>query len=695
VSALDFILELGVEEIPASYFGPAMKYLQERLTNELTLAKLSIAKAQVWSGPRRLAIGLWGLPASQEDQVEEVIGPPLTSAFDANGNHTKAALGFAKGQGVSASDLFTVNTPKGAYLAVKKNHEGRPTAQALTEIIPAILESLPFPKIMRWGDGERQFVRPVHWVLAVFGGEILPLTFCGVKAGKVSYGHRFLHPGAVVITTPDEYPTRLAEAHVLADFQNRRAMVVKEILEAAQASNPDYKVAMDEDLIDEVTNLLEEPVAILGHFDSQYLELPAAVASTAMKERQRYFPITDSQDRQAPYFVAVNNTRALDMEVVRRGHERVLRARLEDARFYYQDDRKTKLADRVEELKGVVFHHLLGTSWEKVTRFKELALGLAALTSPDQKAIIARAADLCKCDLVTGVVGEFPALQGYMGREYALADGEDPEVAKAILEHYWPIRSGGELPTSVAGAILSVADKLDTIVGCFSVGLLPTGAADPFGLRRQALGVILIALDRQWSWSLEDVIDKTIIGLGALVKTPAKEVRQKTLEFFKARLKNYLQKTLKVAPDTAEAVLGLYGHNPPAAVGRAVALEDLKSRDGFKDLAQTFKRVVNIIKKFGARDEVAPLTLLTHPAEVLLRQATEVISDEAQDLLRQNDYQGLLSRVTTLKGPVDVFFDQVLVDDPKPELKNARVALLARVSQIFELVADFSRINAT
>jgi glycyl-tRNA synthetase beta chain len=693
VSVADFILELGVEEIPASYFGPAMAYLEERLTKELSGSGLPFTKTRAWSGPRRLALGIWGLADRQLDLEEEIIGPPLSSAFDANGSHTKAALGFAKGQGVSVSDLFTVNTPKGAYLAVKKSRAGRPTAQALTELIPNILSSLPFPKLMSWGDGAHQFVRPVHWLLAVYGGETLPLTFCGVNAGKVSFGHRFLHPGPVVITSPDEYPVRLAEAHVLADYQERRAMVKKEILEAAISSNSDLRVVADEDLIDEVTNLLEEPVAILGHFDSHFLELPTSVASTVMKEHQRYFPITDSQGRQAPYFVAVNNTRALDMEVVRRGHERVLRARLEDARFYFQEDRKTKLAERVEDLKGVVFHHLLGTSWEKVCRFKELALDLTTLTNPEQKNVVARAADLCKCDLVTGVVGEFPALQGLMGYEYALADGEEPEVAKAILEHYLPNRSGGELPTSVAGAILSVADKLDTIVGCFSVGLLPTGAADPFGLRRQALGVILICLERQWSWSLEDYIEKAILGLGSLVKTPAKEVRQKTLEFFKVRLKSHLL-TLGVAPDSAEAVLGLYGHNPSATVGRALALEELKQRDGFRDLAQTFKRVVNIIKKFGARDELVSLDLLTLPAEQDLRHAAEVISGEAQELIHKGDYAGLLGRVATLKGPVDIFFDQVLVDDPQPDIKNARVALLAQVSQVFELVADFSRISA-
>jgi glycyl-tRNA synthetase beta chain len=693
VTVQDFILELGVEEIPAGYFGPAMQYLRTRLVRELEAAGLPFGRMRTFSGPRRLALGLWDLKVHQEDLEEEIIGPPVSSAFDSNGSHTKAALGFAKGQQVPVSDLFVQNTPKGPYLAVKKHRLGRLASEVLTDLIPAVLEALPFPKAMRWGEGDYLFVRPVHWLLAVLGGEILPLSFAGIRAGKVSYGHRFLHPGPIVITSPDEYCGRLAEAQVAAEFEERIRLVRQEIQEAAAASNSDLKVEEDEDLIQEVANLLELPVAVLGHFDSQFLELPPAVAATAMKEHQRYFPLTDSQGRQAPYFIAVNNTRAQDMDVVRRGHERVLRARLEDARFYYQQDRRIKLSDRIEDLKGVVFHHLLGTSWEKVCRFKELALSLAALTNPDCRAAVSRAADLCKCDLVSGVVGEFPSLQGLMGSEYALADGEDPAVAQAILEHYYPIRSGGALPSAPAGAILSTADKLDTIAGCFSAGLIPSGAADPFGLRRQALGIILIMLDQKWTWSLAEYTDKALAGLGPLVKGPVKEVRLKILDFFKARLKTYLKDNMGVSADSAEAVLGLYGHSPLAACGRALALEDLKKKPGFKDLAQTFKRVVNIIRKFGSKEEAVPLDLLTQPAEQELSRAASSASEEARGFIEKQDYAGLLNLITSLKGPVDSFFEQVLVDDPQPELKNARIALLAKVSSLFELAADFSRVS--
>jgi glycyl-tRNA synthetase beta chain len=689
----DLILELGVEEIPASYFGPAVAYIQERVARELKAAGLSYDALKVWAGPRRLALGLWGLPLRQPDVEEEITGPPLSAAFDANGLPTKAAVGFAKGQGVPVGDLFTQTTPKGPYLAVRKSRKGRPGAEVLAELAIALLANLPFPKVMRWGEGVHQFVRPVHWLLAVFGGEILPLSFAGAKAGKVSYGHRFLHSGPVVVTSPDEYVERLAETHVLADFEDRRATVKKEILRVTEEANSDLKVAADEELIDEVANLLEEPCAVLGRFDSQFLELPLAVCATAMKEHQRYFPITDGQGRQAPYFVAVNNTRAKNMETVTKGHERVLRARLEDARFYWLEDRKIKLSDRGEALKDVVFHQLLGSSWDKVQRFKTLALSLAAKTAPGQEEIVARAADLCKNDLVSGVVGEFPSLQGVMGREYALADGEKPEVAEAVREHYLPLRSGGELPSGLAGAALSVADKLDTIVGCFAVGLLPTGAADPFALRRQALGIIMIMIDRGWNWSLEPLIDRALAGLGQKAKRPAKEVKNDVLEFFKARLKSHIL-AQGVSADGAEAVLGLHGADPLAALGRATALEALKKREGFRDLAQTFKRVVNIIRKFGPRETLVKTELLGHEAEKALLAAVETLEEQSKAHLAQGDYAGLLDRIITLRKPVDAFFEQVLVDDPDPEIKNARVALLNRTSRLFELVADFSRVSS-
>lgn len=692
MSKVDLIVELGVEEIPAGYFAPAISFLEDRLVKALGAARLPFDSLKIWGAPRRLGLGLWGLTDHQPDVEEEVVGPPLSAAYDSNGNPTRAATGFAGGQGVSVSDLKTVTTPKGQYLAVKKSVKGRRADEVLIDLLPEAISNMPFPKNMRWGNGEYTFVRPVHWLLAVLGGEVLPISLAGIKAGKVSYGHRFLHPGAVVITSPDEYEARLAETHVQVDFDKRRQLVRQEIERVIHENSVDLRLVQDEELVDEVANLLEEPVAVLGNFDSHFLELPLAVATTAMKEHQRYFALTDSRGRLAPYFIAVNNTRARDMNVVRKGHERVLRARLDDARFYFDEDRKVKLADRIEDLKSVVFHHLLGTSWQKVERFRSLALHMADLAAPQHNEKLARAADLCKCDLVTGVVKEFPTLQGIMGREYALADGEDPEVAEAIMEHYLPVRAGGELPVSTIGAILSMSDKLDTICGCFSVGLIPSGAADPFALRRGALGIINIILDRGWRYSLEPLIDQALEGLTGWAKRPPRETKAAVMEFFKVRLKNLLTGQ-GVSSDAAEAVLSIYGDQPLAAVLRARALETLKTQEGFKDLAQVFKRVVNIIKKFGAHDDFDNWSQLTHEVEKKLLMRVENLEARSGSFLTQGDFFGLLTEIADLKGSVDHFFDQVLVDDPDPAVKEARVALLSRTGRIFELIADFSRIS--
>ena len=689
--AKNLIVELGVEEIPAGYFAPAVEFLKERLTRALAEAHLPFDRLKVWWSPRRLAFGLWGLPDQLPDIEAEIIGPPLSAAYDPNGNPTRAALGFAGGQGVPVSDLKAVTTPKGQYLAAKKIIRSRAAGAVLAEILPDILAALPFPKTMRWGTGEHAFVRPVHWLLAVFGEEVLPLNFRGAKADRVSFGHRFLHPDPVVITSPDEYEARLAEAHVLANFEERRESTRREAERVIQGQNLALSMVEDEDLLEEVANLLEEPVAILGHFDYHFLELPLAVITTAMKERQRYFALTDSKGRLAPYFIAVNNTRARDMEVVRKGHERVLRARLDDARFYFNEDLKTRLDSRIEALKGVVFHNLMGTSWEKVERFKALALALADQVGPSLKAKLERAAILSKCDLVTGVVQEFPTLQGLMGREYALRDGEDPDVAEAILEHYLPNRAGGILPDSSLGAILSVADKLDTICGCFAVGLTPTGTADPFALRRGALGIINIFLDRGWT-GLSSLMDRSLELLAPWAKRPARETKTAVIDFFRTRLKG-LMTSRGLSADTAEAVLVLYGHEPLAAFSRAQALENLKNREGFKDLPQIFKRVVNIIKKFGPNLNFTDWDRLSREAEKNLLSRVENVEQKSAGLIAAGDFDGLINDIADLRGPVDTFFEEVLVDDPDPQVKEARIALLSRLDRLSELVADFSRLN--
>ena len=690
MSNFNLLVEIGTEEIPAGYLAPALEALEKRLASALENARLSHGRLAVWGTPRRLALAVWDLADQQPDTIKEVTGPPVHSAYDANGRPTKAAEGFARGQGVDVSDLIVLEAKKGQYLAVRREEKGRPAPEVLVEMLPPLILGLPFPKSMRWGRGAITFVRPIHWLLAILGDEVLPMSLGDIKADRFSHGHRFLHPDPVEINSPDEYEDKLAEAHVVASFERRRELVQQEI---DRVSNPGtgLKVIPDEDLVTEVANLVEEPVAILGGFDQSFLELPQDILITAMREHQRYFALADSHGRLAPHFIAINNTRARDMDVVTRGHERVIRARLDDARFYFKEDRKTPLEAKQEELKKVVFHTLLGTSWQKVERFSSVAEYLSGLLDPSVKTNLLRAAALCKCDLVTGVVQEFPALQGLMGREYALLDGEVEEVATAIAEHYLPNRAGGELPATSTGALLSLADKIDTITGCFSVGLVPTGAADPYALRRQSLGVINIILDRNYRLSLKAVIDHALAGLTPWLKKPREEALAEVVEFFRLRLKNQLTGQ-GASTDGAEAVLSLHHDDLVAAVARVSALEEVKARPDFADLAVAFKRVVNIIKKFGAQ-EGFDLKFVSAEQEKALSEAAAQVEKQAQELIKADDYTGLLTDIVGLKPAVDNFFDHVLVDDPDAAIKANRLALLTRVSRLFELVADFSIIT--
>ncbi|MBU2551847.1 MAG: glycine--tRNA ligase subunit beta [Proteobacteria bacterium] len=692
MSGLDFLIEVGTEEIPAGYIAPALAALEERLAKSLQDNLLEFdGSIRTWATPRRLAAAVFGLHEGQPDREVEVTGPSLSAARDAEGAWTKAALGFARGQGVEVSDLAVVETEKGAKVMARKSIPGRPAADVLAALLPPLILGLPFPKSMRWGRGEIVFVRPIHWLVALLGGRVLPMSLGDVQASDLTRGHRFMHPEAIRLGSADEYEARLAEAGVIASGARREALVREEIARVVEAEGRSLAVLPDEGLVVEVSNLVESPVAVLGRFEESFLELPEPVLITAMREHQRYFAVTGEGGGLEPCFVAINNTRARDLAVVRRGHERVLRARLEDARFYYRDDLKTPVEVWQEKLERVVFHTLLGTSWRKVERIARMAEILAGLLNPDLKSTVSRAARLCKCDLVTGVVGEFPSLQGIMGRIYAKAWGASEAEAEAVYEHYLPIRADGDLPKTEAGALLGLADKIDSIVGFFGVGLVPTGAADPYALRRQALGVIRIIVERPYRLSLGAVIDQALAGLGARLKKPADEIKAEVVEFFRLRLKNQLT-SRGASTDGAEAVLSLHHDDLVAATARVWALEEVKGRPDFSDLAVAFKRVVNIIRKFGPGDVFEPERLVEDQEKELLR-ATKDLEAQTGDRLQGDDYLELLQRIITIKPAVDAFFDHVLVDDPDPAVKSNRLALLARVAGLFELVADFSKIS--
>jgi len=685
--ASDFLLEIGTEEIPASYIQPALDAMATMMSKFLSDRRVAHGTIRTMATPRRLVWMIKDVTEKQEAQTVEITGPPKDVAFDQRGNPTQAALGFAKSQGVSPEELQIKKTSKGEYVVVSRHESGVSTVELLAGVLANLIGDIPFPKSMRWGDLKVTFARPIHWIVALLGKEVIPFTYGNVTSGNTSYGHRFMSPGPFEISEINGYVEALRERFVTLDIEERRERI-RQIV-AACAKEKNGNIREDEGLLAEVVQLVEYPTAVCGSFDQHYLELPQEVLITAMRTHQRYFAVLDDAGKLMPYFVTVNNTLTRDPQVVALGNEYVLRARLEDARFYYVEDQKVSLDDRVEELKEVVFHSKLGTSYEKVERFKTLAEYMADQVAPDDKATVSRAAYLCKADLVTGTVGEFPELQGIMGRAYAQLAKENEAVAQAIYEHYLPTHSGGQLPSLMAGSLVSISDKLDTVVGCFGVGQIPTGTADPFALRRQALGIIRIILEKDLSISLSDLISKAIDGLDGKLTEPADQTHQAVLEFFKRRLQQFLIGQ-GLPQNVVDAVLAHHLDPLVETVGKIKTLETFKKREGFEPLLGTVKRVVNILKE--------PVDISVDPERFVTQAEKDLYGDLIaceQDLekpLAARDYDAVLNRLSQLKAPIDVFFDEVLVLDKDLALRQNRLALLTRIANLFQQMADFSRI---
>ncbi len=488
------LLEIGTEELPAGFVPQALQDLERLLTEELRQTRIDFGSVQTFATPRRLTIAVADVARLQQRQELEITGPPARIAYDQEGRPTKAAEGFARTNGVEVADLTTVETPKGSYLQIAKVIEGGESRSQLEEILPRVIGRIPFKKSMRWKDLEVRFARPMHWIVALYDGQIVPFSFGELHSGERSRGHRFMAPEAFAVADLDDYLVKLEQHQVVPDVGKRRQLIATQIEQlAAQVGG---QANADEELLDEVTFLVESPQALLGRIEEQFLQLPAELLITSMREHQRDFTLLDKEGELLPYFISIANTHARDSQVVVAGNERVLKARLADAMFFWKEDQKKLLETRLEPLKKVVYQAKLGTSFEKIERFTQLAVALAQQFAPATVELTRRAATLAKCDLETGMVYEFPELQGVMGREYALLEGEDERVARAIYEHYLPLQAGGALPTDDIGAFVSLADKIDTICGCFSVGLIPTGTADPYALRRNAIGLLAIIRNR-------------------------------------------------------------------------------------------------------------------------------------------------------------------------------------------------------
>jgi len=687
------LLEIGTEEIPAGYIGPALDNMSATLLQKMTDARIEHGRAKVFATPRRLALEVQKVADKQTPLTSEVLGPPAKVGFDDKGQPTVAARKFAEKIGVSVKALKVKETDKGRYVCATVTERGFPTRTLLKRILPEMILAIPFPKTMKWAELDITFARPIHTIVALLGDKIIPFTLGDTQSGRYTFGHYFMHPKKVKISHPKDYVKALRSVHVLVDLAERRKRVEKEVEKAAGKAGG--AVLPDDELVDIVKNLVEYPIATVGKFDKDFLEVPREVLITAMREHQKYFAVIDKKGKLMPCFIAMNNTRTKDMNLVATGHEWVLRARLADAQFFYRADLKESSEERVEKLKGVLFQAQLGSMHEKIKRVQKIAgfLADAAQKGSNLKKHAMRAAWLCKADLVSQVVGEFPKLQGVMGRVYATVDKEPKAVASAIEEHYRPIYSGGALPKTDAGAVLGIADKIDNICGFFSVGLVPTGASDAYALRRQGIGIIQIMLNKGFHFSLRGMIEKSIKLYGIKGAKNIREISDKINRFLDNRMIHQLAEE-GFSKDVIAAVSSVSVDSIPDVWNRVRALQALKTAPDFEPLAAAFKRVVNIIKKADRRiPKKVDEKLLQDKSEIALYSAYKKVEKKVSDNLKKGRLEKALHDIASLRKPVDAFFDGVMVMAKDKKVRNNRLALLRQISNLFEQIADFSKIT--
>jgi glycyl-tRNA synthetase beta chain len=687
----DLLFEIGTEELPAGFLQPALAQLKENFNKKTEALNLTHGETVVIGTPRRLALLVQGLAEAQKDCREELLGPSKNAAFGPNGEPTKAAVGFARSKGVEVADLQVVTTSKGDYLMLIREVVGKKTTELLPEILRELILEMSFAKSMRWGSNLHAFARPIQWLTALFGEEIIPLEHEGIVSSAKSRGHRFMANHLLTIDSPSSYKSQLQAHHVLVDPTERRKMVLDEIEQAVRTSpvGADCRVAIDEELVDTVTNLVEYPFGICGSFEEKFLQVPAEVLITSMREHQKYFPVVDRHGLLLPGFVAVNNTRVDNPDISRKGHQRVLRARLEDALFFFNTDRQTSLHARKDQLAGIVFQAKLGTMLEKTERVIKLTKMLCEILNPDLSETACRAAMLCKTDLLTNMVGEFPSLQGNMGRAYALHDGETADVALAIQEHYMPKRAGAELPTSDAGAILGLADRLDTLAGCFGIGQVPTGTADPFGLRRISLAILNIIAGKGYRLSLQEVVHKALALYGEKVNAGSATV-QAVMSFVQGRFVNdCAAKGMDI--QAVEAVVVVNFDDVKDCLDRIEAFTVIRSEEAFNVLAASYKRIRNILK--DNRDTNVDPHLLTEMAEKNLYEAFIEARRKVESILAERDYLGALKALLGLKQPVDEFFDDVMVMTDDVNIRKNRLNLLTAIGELILQIGDISKMQ--
>lgn len=687
----DLLFEIGTEEIPASYLGPALAQLEDIFSKKAKELKVSYSSIRTLGTPRRFALLVTDLVDKQLDITEELLGPSKKAAFDGDDNPTKAAVGFARSKGADVSDLKVVDTPKGEYLMLVREVKGRETKELLPEVLQGIIGQLSFPKSMRWGSNLQPFARPIQWLVALYGEEVIPLSHEGIESSTMSGGHRFHANQRFEIRSCADYEAQLAEKYIIVDPKKRREAVVAEIKRALEASTDltGGSVAIDEKLVDIVTNLVETPYGVCGVFDEKFLQLPDQVLITSMREHQKYFPVVDDKGSLLPGFIAVNNTKVNDTDMTRKGHQRVLRARLEDALFFFDSDKSSKLEDLIPRLVGIIFQAKLGTMLEKNYRLVKLVRIIGEKIDPSLIDDCCRAAQLCKADLLSDMVGEFPSLQGTMGEAYAINDGEKSSVATAIREHYMPKRAGAPVPTGDMGAILGLADRFDTLVGCFGIGQVPTGTADPFGLRRIALAILHIIEEKNVSISLGEIIQKALALYGDKVDGSA-DTAEAVQTFIKGRFSNDCVSRGSNAGAVAAAVSVKFD-DIVDCLQRIDAIEKIRKDEGFKILSASYKRIRNIIKDNSTT--TVNKELFQHDAESNLFRLFEEIRTEMQQLIVERKYTEALQVMLRMKQPVDTFFDDVMVMAKEEDVKQNRLNLLTAVGELILQVGDISKLQ--
>lgn len=687
--AKDLLLEIGLEEMPAHVVTPSMKQLEEKTIKFLDDNRLTYDTVEAFSTPRRLAIKVTNLPERQEDTQEEVKGPAKKIAQDAEGNWSKAAQGFVRGQGLT-TDAITFRELKGVeYVYVTKYIHGQETKDVLVGLAD-VIKSLTFPVTMHWADYDFEYIRPIHWIVALLDDEIIPFSILDVTTGRASRGHRFLGED-VTFAHAKEYEEKLMEQFVVAAPAKRQAMIVEQA--NALAAKNHWVIDLDPDLLEEVNNLVEYPTVFAGDFEEKYLSVPEEVLVTSMKEHQRYFEVRDDQGMLLPHFISARNGNNVKLDNVVRGNQKVLTARLEDAEFFYNEDKKMPIDYYVEKLKNVTFHEKIGSIYEKMNRVEVATqiIGKTVGLTEEELQDVKRAAQIYKFDLVTNMVGEFPELQGVMGERYALLNGEKPAVAQAIREHYMPISSEGELPESAVGAVLAIADKLDSIFSFFAVGMVPSGSNDPYALRRQAYGVVRIIEAKGWTFplvELQETIDKEINQNVARFGIEFAEGQQEVIDFVKGRLRQ-LMTTRSVRHDIIDAVLEGQQKDLTKLFTAAKILKNHVDDEDFKPSVEALTRVINLAKKAEQADgeEINP-ALFENESEKHLYKAVEELEAQLSEQTMAENYTALIE----LRPLIEQYFDETMVMAEDEKVRKNRLNQLIKIAKITLALASLDQL---